>query len=247
MTATTGTTDEVLIGPLTAAEWAEFRLRNDGDLLQCCGVTSEFRDHVFDLLRMGPESAVNDGQALPWRASEFRGAYWRLVDHGLPEPGTRSRELIDRLAAFYLGDPPTPADDVDTIDGDDLIVELCKRSGEPTLHIATDRYTVCALPPEHKAHRYLAIHVDRARPGTDRWRIRWGSYIHNSDADPDSPWEPEASAPDGVDPAQWWTYREFTLAFAMRVAREQATRVTVSGRTAADIAAGRPARLEALG
>lgn len=223
-----------LIGPLTATEWAELR-RHDDDLLQCCAVTSAFRTEVFNLLRMGPETVEHNGRVLPGMMSGFRGAYWDLVDHGLPEG--RGGELIDRLARYYLGDPPAPALADDRMSDDDVTVELCKYSGQPTLNISTDRYAVSALPPEHRDYRYLVIHVERARPDTDRWRLRWSGFVFNADAaDPACPWEPETSSPAGVDPDEWWAYRQFTLAGAMRFAQDQATRVTVGGRTAADIA-----------
>jgi hypothetical protein len=107
-----------LIGPLTAEEWCEFRLRDDNDLLQCCGVTSDFRDEVFHLLRMGG----ND----KWQAiGGFRGAYWSLVEHGLPDG--RASELIGRLVAFFLGDPPEPKQPEDDMTTEELMAELKAR------------------------------------------------------------------------------------------------------------------------
>jgi hypothetical protein len=221
-----------LIGPLTAAEWVELRHRHDDDLLRCCGVTSAFRTEVFNLLCMGPETVEHNGRVLPGMMSGFRGAYWDMVEHGFPEG--RGGELIARLARYFLGDAPALAEDRMSDDG--VTVDLCKYSGQPTLNISTDRYAVSALPPEHRDYRYLVIHVDRVS-GTDRWRLRWSGFVFNADAaDPACPWEPETSSPDGVDPDEWWAYRQFTLAGAMRFAQDQATRVTVGGRTAADIA-----------
>lgn len=107
-----------LIGPLTAEEWTEFRLRDDDDLLQCCGVTSEFRDEIFHLLRMG-------GEDKSWRHG-FRRAYCRMVDHGLPDG--RGGELIARLVTYFLGDPPEPKQEVDDLTDDEVLAELTAAS-----------------------------------------------------------------------------------------------------------------------
>jgi hypothetical protein len=105
-----------LIGPLTAEEWCEFR-QCDDDLLQCCGVTSDFRDEVFGLLRMGGEDKFfRDG---------FRRAYYQMVDHGLPDG--RGGELIARLAAYFLGDPPEPKDEADDMTDEEIVAELKAR------------------------------------------------------------------------------------------------------------------------
>jgi hypothetical protein len=101
-----------LIGPLTAEEWCELRSRGDDDLLQCCGITSDFRDEVFRLLRMGGEEK--------WGRDGFRAAYWRMVDHGLPSG--RGGELIAKLVAYFLGDPPEPKQPFD-----DMTTELKAR------------------------------------------------------------------------------------------------------------------------
>jgi hypothetical protein len=108
---------EDLIGPLTAAEWCEFRLRPGDDLLTCCSVTSEFRDEIFYLLRMGGDDRLlRDG---------FRAAYYRMVDHGLPDG--RSGELVGRLATYFLGDPPEPKQDMDDMTVEEMLAELKRR------------------------------------------------------------------------------------------------------------------------
>lgn len=106
-----------LIGPLTAEEWAEFRLHDD-DLLQCCAVTSEFRDEIFRLLRMGGEDKC-------WRHG-FRRAYYRMVDHGLPDG--RAGELIARLVTYFLGDPPEPRREMDDMTDDEVMAALTETS-----------------------------------------------------------------------------------------------------------------------
>lgn len=104
-----------LIGPLTAAEWCEFRMQDD-DLLQCCAVTSEMRDAIFGLLRMG-----GDEDARRMNTS-FRRAYWQMVDHGLPDG--RSGELLGRLVTYFLGDPPEPKHEFDDLTDDEVLAEL---------------------------------------------------------------------------------------------------------------------------
>ncbi|WP_431728505.1 hypothetical protein [Verrucosispora sp. TAA-831] len=85
-----------LIGPLTAEEWCAFRLRNDGDLLQCCGVTSAFRDALFNLLRMGGER--HDAAWI------LRDEWQAMEEHGMPQ-GTEVTPLLDKLRAFYIDQP----------------------------------------------------------------------------------------------------------------------------------------------
>lgn len=82
-----------MIGPLTADEWAEFRYRDDDDLLQCCGIASDMRDVIFALLR--------NGAGREWRGI-FAMAYVDMLDHPLPDG--RGGELLARLREFYLGD-----------------------------------------------------------------------------------------------------------------------------------------------
>lgn len=89
-----------LIGPLTAAEWAEFRLRDpeddDKELLQCCANTSEVRTSIFLLLRQG-------GQSDLLTQGIFRRRVWEVMqDHGMPMG--RGTELLERMRDFYLGE-----------------------------------------------------------------------------------------------------------------------------------------------
>lgn len=81
-----------MIGPLTAEEWCAFRQRDDGDLLQCCGTTSDFRDALFWLLRMGGDRSL---------AALFRASWRQMEDHGFPQ-GDEVTPLLDRLRAFYI-------------------------------------------------------------------------------------------------------------------------------------------------
>lgn len=80
------------IGPLAPAEWAEFRMRGDDDLLQCCGTTSAMRDAIFHLLRNGGEPDAGRGT--------FAVAYVEMLNHGLPDG--RGGELLTRLRDYYL-------------------------------------------------------------------------------------------------------------------------------------------------
>lgn len=80
---------DLLIGPLTAAEWCAFRLRDDGgELLRCCSVTSQFRDALFDVLRAGAGVDCAPMLRPEWEA---------LVRHGLPEGVPQ----LERIRAFY--------------------------------------------------------------------------------------------------------------------------------------------------
>jgi hypothetical protein len=85
----TETTPE-LIGPLTAAEWCAFRLTNDdSDLLQCCAITSAFRDALFEVLRMGgDEKYLASILREPWQAMEQHG-----FPGGVPQ--------IKRIGQYY--------------------------------------------------------------------------------------------------------------------------------------------------
>lgn len=82
-----------LIGPLTAEEWCAFRWRDDGDLLQCCGVTSDFRDVLFYILRMG--GGREHGRGI------FRQAWHAMERHGFPQ-GDDVTPLLDKLRAHYI-------------------------------------------------------------------------------------------------------------------------------------------------
>lgn len=92
-----------LVGPLTAEEWLEFRLRSDEDeeheLLRCCANTSAIRDDVFALMRnTGNEYDKLTGQ----RRAERAWAAFR--DHGLEDWSPRARELMERVRDYYGAD-----------------------------------------------------------------------------------------------------------------------------------------------
>jgi hypothetical protein len=90
-----------LIGPLTAEEWCEFRHRDDdGDLLQCCGITSDMRRAIFYVLRSGGDRDQGRGT--------FALAYADMLNHDLPEG--HGGELLERLRAYYL--PGQTDDDI---------------------------------------------------------------------------------------------------------------------------------------
>ncbi|MFC0504146.1 hypothetical protein [Micromonospora costi] len=97
--ATTDITPQTpaLIGPLTAEEWCAFRMRDDDDLLQCCGVTSSFRDALFYLLRMGGGREHARGY--------FREEWQAMEEHDFPV-GDEVTPLLDKLRAYYI-DPPS--------------------------------------------------------------------------------------------------------------------------------------------
>lgn len=92
-----------LIGPLTAEEWLEFRLRREEDedheLLRCCANTSAIRDDIFHLMRSYAEDPLLGRTPM------------RHIMHGInghidlitgPHPaGLRLHELLTRMAAYY--------------------------------------------------------------------------------------------------------------------------------------------------
>ncbi len=88
-----------LIGPLTAEEWCRFRMRDDNDLLLCCSVTSNFRDALFTVLRMGGDRSM-------WMLLRRR---WEEMDeHGWLdlEENPAAAELLAKLKAFYIDTIP---------------------------------------------------------------------------------------------------------------------------------------------
>lgn len=91
--AVNGPGEPELIGPLTAAEWASFRLRldSDDDVLMCCAETSDVRDAIFYTLRAG--AAACDGIQLR--------AVWDIVDG---HPGLGDDPRMRKLHAFYVAD-----------------------------------------------------------------------------------------------------------------------------------------------
>lgn len=83
--------DQSLIGPLTAEEWAAFRQTGDDeDLLQCCSITSEFRDALFTVLRMGAGKRI--GTLL------LHDAWQAMERHDFPDDVPQ----IEKLRAFYF-------------------------------------------------------------------------------------------------------------------------------------------------
>lgn len=84
------TTD--LIGPWTAEEWCRWRMLPDDDWLQCCGITSNFRDALFLVLRMG-----GDDPALRiWILEDWE----HMTGHGFPR-GDDVDELLERFRDFF--------------------------------------------------------------------------------------------------------------------------------------------------
>jgi hypothetical protein len=87
--------DASLIGPLTAAEWCSLRLTGgDDDPLRCCAASSELRDALFDVLRMGGGTEYAYRLVEPWQQAVAYG-------HGEGDP------LLDRIRDFYALDAPT--------------------------------------------------------------------------------------------------------------------------------------------
>ncbi len=95
------TTD--LIGPLTAEEWCSLRLGADDDPLQCCAYTSELRDGVFQLLRIGGDRHWGDLLHVPWIAAAKSHDMADLLTH----------PLVGKLHAYYIEGQPEPPSDRD--------------------------------------------------------------------------------------------------------------------------------------
>lgn len=93
----------VLIGPLTAEEWLEFRLRREEDedheLLRCCANTSAIRDDVFYLARSYAEDPLL-GRAVMRRIIHGINGHLDLITG--PHPAAlRLHELLNRMADYY--------------------------------------------------------------------------------------------------------------------------------------------------
>lgn len=93
----------VLIGPLTAEEWLEFRLRREEDedheLLRCCANTSAIRDDIFHLMRSYAEDPLL-GAGPIIRIREAIVDHGQLLDPGHPA-GRRLAELLDKMSDYY--------------------------------------------------------------------------------------------------------------------------------------------------
>ena len=92
-----------LIGPLTAEEWLEFRLRREEDedheLLRCCANTSAIRDDIFHLMRSYAEDPLL-GAGPIIRIREAIVDHGQLLDPGHPA-GRRLAELLDKMSDYY--------------------------------------------------------------------------------------------------------------------------------------------------
>lgn len=93
----------VLIGPLTAEEWMEFRLRTDeeedDELLRCCANTSAIRDDVFYLMRSYAEDPLL-GRIPMQRIMHGINGHIDLITGPHPA-GLRLHELLTRMADYY--------------------------------------------------------------------------------------------------------------------------------------------------
>lgn len=90
------TTVSELIGPWTAEEWCRMRAggtSEDGsdDILQCCAVTSNFRDAIFGALRMGAPRYWSPILARAWE---------EMVGHGFPQ-SEEAVELFERFRDYW--------------------------------------------------------------------------------------------------------------------------------------------------
>lgn len=92
-----------LIGPLTAEEWLEFRLRTDEEedheLLRCCANTSAIRDDIFHLMRSYAEDPLL-GRTPMRRIMHGINGHIDLITGPHPA-GLRLHELLTRMADYY--------------------------------------------------------------------------------------------------------------------------------------------------
>ena len=145
-----------LIGPLTAEEWCSLRLGTDDDPLQCCGATSNLRDGLFRVLRMGGDAMWAPELAEAWRAMD---------DHGWPE----GVPVVDKIRAFY-GDRVAQCavvtdDDVDTWMRRELI-----------------RTVLCAAAERVEAAGQPASAVDLRRWGDEAAEGQWPTRSAGTEA-----------------------------------------------------------------
>jgi hypothetical protein len=84
----------------------------------------------------------------------------------------------------------------------------------PEIHERVSEYTVCALPEGHREYWHFAVTVNLR--GDGRWTVANCGYVLSADGT----WAPETSDSD-----------RFDLDTALRLAREAAPHVTVSGWT----------------
>lgn len=133
-----GAPTEELIGPLTAREWAEFRLREDDtdtDFLYCCADTSELRTAIFQMLRMGGGREYHAGLHSVWAA----------VDR---HPGLGDHPLVRKLYDYYIDgqEPgPTDADMAEMMSTDPGTVELFLRVAPSTWNLDDPDEVLTAL------------------------------------------------------------------------------------------------------
>ncbi len=92
-----------LIGPLTAEEWMEFRLRpneeEDEEMLRCCANTSAIRDDIFYLMRSWADEPLL-GRAPMRRIIHGINGHRDLIEGDHPA-AVRLLELLTRMAAYY--------------------------------------------------------------------------------------------------------------------------------------------------
>lgn len=93
---------------------------------------------------------------------------------------------------------------------------------------------ICHLPDTHPAHRHYAIQLER-RSG-ERWAATNRGAVLNSDGG----WDRELRNSDRAGNHRWAVSHYFDFSTAQRMAKKAAPEVTVNGRTAADVLAGRP-------
>lgn len=96
-------------------------------------------------------------------------------------------------------------------------------------------YEVSCIPLGHEGHYEMTIGVEWRGPG-DLWAVirrRGGNYCLSADGDWDWESQPSSRTDD------WKIKHRFSLSLALRLAAEQAPKLTVMGLTVEDVLAGK--------
>lgn len=95
---------------------------------------------------------------------------------------------------------------------------------EPTERVT--RYEVSCLPPDNINARHFTITVEWR--GGDHWAVCWFGECLGADGEWD--YEPRPSSRED----DWLETHRFTLGIALMLAKQEAPKIRVNGRTAAD-------------
>lgn len=98
---------------------------------------------------------------------------------------------------------------------------------EPTVHVTS--YAVSCLPEDDPATRHFTLKIEYR--GAGRWAVLDSPFCLNASGE----WDYEHLPSERTE--EWLTEHRFDLDTALRLAKEQAPRMTVNGHTVADVLA----------